>query len=470
MPRRPRAAWRKENGTPWSRISRPSAGCPFSRKAREAFPEAVRIGVVPFQPVAGSASLLRAPGGVRSPGSERTGSGAGALLPPAGSPARRAHLPDRRRTGRASFRARRLPAPGGKPQQPDTSIGEIAEIIEGDVGTSARLLQLVNSVIFRTSREIVTVKMAASFLGLNVIKNVVLSMEAFQAFQKIPSVPGFSLDELQAHCRLTAAIAATNGASRGRARRRHRRALCCTTSASSCSLTKCRTALRVCWPAPRRNKSRCIESRKSCGASPTPRWEPTCWGCGDCPCGSPKPSPTITRPPPFRTSASTPSRRSTWPTCWPMKQEGTRGRPSEWDLAFLEGLGVRPRLAGWKTMAREVACAQPGIGHCGRGLNEAEMRDGPVDGNSRAGQLRGESDAGNLLKVLIGSGEGLLKKNLTRWGYEVTVVSDGNEALALLTPARPSQAGHPQLRNGRLARGRPLPPRCAPSPSIPTPT
>ena len=89
----------------------------------------------------------------------------------------------------------------------ETSIGEIAEIIEGDVGTSARLLQLVNSIIFRTTREIVTVKMAASFLGLDVIKNVVLSMEAFQAFQKIPTIPGFSLDELQAHCRLTAAIA-----------------------------------------------------------------------------------------------------------------------------------------------------------------------------------------------------------------------------------------------------------------------
>jgi putative nucleotidyltransferase with HDIG domain len=90
--------------------------------------------------------------------------------------------------------------------RPETSIGEIAEIIEGDVGTSARLLQLVNSVIFRTSREIVTVKMAASLLGLNVIKNVILSMEAFQAFQKIPAIPGFSWEELQTHCRLTAAI------------------------------------------------------------------------------------------------------------------------------------------------------------------------------------------------------------------------------------------------------------------------
>jgi len=44
------------------------------------------------------------------------------------------------------------------------------------------------------------------------------------------------------------------------------------------------------------------------------------------------------------------------------------------------------------------------------------------------------------LKVLIHTGEDLLKKNLTRWGYEVLSASDGNDALALLT-----QTDHPKL-------------------------
>jgi two-component system cell cycle response regulator len=44
------------------------------------------------------------------------------------------------------------------------------------------------------------------------------------------------------------------------------------------------------------------------------------------------------------------------------------------------------------------------------------------------------------VKVLISPGEGLLKKNLTRWGYEVSVVADGNEALRLLT-----RQEHPKL-------------------------
>ncbi len=44
------------------------------------------------------------------------------------------------------------------------------------------------------------------------------------------------------------------------------------------------------------------------------------------------------------------------------------------------------------------------------------------------------------MKVLISPGEDLLKKNLTRWGYQVEVVSSGDEALRLLT-----QPGHPKL-------------------------
>lgn len=105
------------------------------------------------------------------------------------------------------------PAPGvylrlmEKLHAPDASVAEAAAIIEGDVGTSAKLLQVVNSVVFRTSREIVTVKMAASFLGLDVIKSVVLSLEAFQSFGKLPGVPNFSLTELQVHCRLAASLA-----------------------------------------------------------------------------------------------------------------------------------------------------------------------------------------------------------------------------------------------------------------------
>jgi putative nucleotidyltransferase with HDIG domain len=98
-----------------------------------------------------------------------------------------------------------------KLNQADASIGEIAEIIEGDTAISAKLLQMVNSSMFRTSREIVTVKMAAGFLGLEVMKNLILSLGAFQAFEALPAISEFSLSGLQSHGRLTAAIAGQLG-------------------------------------------------------------------------------------------------------------------------------------------------------------------------------------------------------------------------------------------------------------------
>jgi HD-like signal output (HDOD) protein len=92
-------------------------------------------------------------------------------------------------------------------QEQEVSVEEVAEIVEADAAISAKLLQLVNSAIFRTSCEIATVQLAASYLGLNAIKDLVLSTEVFRAFEKSKPIPGFSVDELQIHGRLTAKIA-----------------------------------------------------------------------------------------------------------------------------------------------------------------------------------------------------------------------------------------------------------------------
>jgi HD-like signal output (HDOD) protein len=101
-----------------------------------------------------------------------------------------------------------------KLDQRDTSIEEIAEIVEDDVAISAKLLRLVNSALFRTSQEIATVQMAATYLGLNIIKNLVLSTEVYSQFEKTPKIAGFSIEELQVHSRLTADIARSMNLSR----------------------------------------------------------------------------------------------------------------------------------------------------------------------------------------------------------------------------------------------------------------
>jgi HD-like signal output (HDOD) protein/CheY-like chemotaxis protein len=95
-----------------------------------------------------------------------------------------------------------------KLNEPDASVDEVAEIVAGDIAISARLLQLANSAIFRTSREIATVKMAASYLGLSMVRNLVLASEVFRAFADAHPVMGFSVEGLQSHARLTAGIVA----------------------------------------------------------------------------------------------------------------------------------------------------------------------------------------------------------------------------------------------------------------------
>lgn len=46
--------------------------------------------------------------------------------------------------------------------------------------------------------------------------------------------------------------------------------------------------------------------------------------------------------------------------------------------------------------------------------------------------------ANGPLRIVISDGEGSLCKTLTRWGYEVSVAADGNEALRLLTQQDPA--------------------------------
>jgi HD-like signal output (HDOD) protein len=91
---------------------------------------------------------------------------------------------------------------------PDTSLQRVSKIIEQDVGVSAKVLQLVNSAFFGIAHSITNIQGAVSYLGINTLKNLVLSVEIFRAFQPKRDLPGFSLEKLQHHAQLTAHIAA----------------------------------------------------------------------------------------------------------------------------------------------------------------------------------------------------------------------------------------------------------------------
>jgi HD-like signal output (HDOD) protein len=91
--------------------------------------------------------------------------------------------------------------------RPDTSIGQVAEILEHDVAMSAKVLQLVNSAFFGLAQTVTSLQSAASYLGLETIKNLVLVSEAFKVFVPDSRIPQSVLEAIQRHAQKTAAIA-----------------------------------------------------------------------------------------------------------------------------------------------------------------------------------------------------------------------------------------------------------------------
>jgi HD-like signal output (HDOD) protein/CheY-like chemotaxis protein len=91
---------------------------------------------------------------------------------------------------------------------PDSSLQKVAKIVEQDVGVSAKVLQLVNSAFFGIAHSITNIQSAVSVIGINTLKNLVLSVEIFRAFRPQRDLQGFSLEGLHNHAQLTAHIAA----------------------------------------------------------------------------------------------------------------------------------------------------------------------------------------------------------------------------------------------------------------------
>jgi HD-like signal output (HDOD) protein len=91
---------------------------------------------------------------------------------------------------------------------PSVSLEQVAATVEQDVAVAAKVLQLVNSAFFGLAREVATVPVAVGYLGFEVLKQLVLTVELFRTFSCELHVPGFSVEEIQRHSRCVAAIAA----------------------------------------------------------------------------------------------------------------------------------------------------------------------------------------------------------------------------------------------------------------------
>jgi HD-like signal output (HDOD) protein len=87
-----------------------------------------------------------------------------------------------------------------------STVTEVAAIIRQDVAITAKLLQLCNSSFFGLKREITDVEQALNYLGMSVIRSLVLSHEIV-ASMSVGRPAGFSPERHQEHSLLVAAIA-----------------------------------------------------------------------------------------------------------------------------------------------------------------------------------------------------------------------------------------------------------------------
>jgi len=69
-------------------------------------------------------------------------------------------------------------------QSPDPSVAKVAEIVSRDVAISAKVLQVVNSAYIGLRNRVVSVAQAASLLGMDNLRNLVLMAEVFSPLQE----------------------------------------------------------------------------------------------------------------------------------------------------------------------------------------------------------------------------------------------------------------------------------------------
>ena len=93
-----------------------------------------------------------------------------------------------------------------KMHDPDVSLPAVGDIIARDIGMTAKILKLVNSAFFALRRVVSSPNEAVSYLGLDTIKALVLSLHAFAQFDS-EKVGNFSMNALWSHSLRTAAAA-----------------------------------------------------------------------------------------------------------------------------------------------------------------------------------------------------------------------------------------------------------------------
>ena len=91
--------------------------------------------------------------------------------------------------------------------EPNTCANDLNRVISLDPVLTGRVLQLVNSAYYSLPSKVNSLTRAIILLGINTVKNVVLSFAIFETFSRGDSFRVFSADDFWAHSLSTAAAA-----------------------------------------------------------------------------------------------------------------------------------------------------------------------------------------------------------------------------------------------------------------------
>jgi HD-like signal output (HDOD) protein len=90
---------------------------------------------------------------------------------------------------------------------PMTSTGQIEDLFSKDQGLTVKALKLANSAYYAIPGGAKTLNRAITFLGLNTIKQLLITASIFEAFKKLDSPPDFRLSEFWQHSMGAAIVA-----------------------------------------------------------------------------------------------------------------------------------------------------------------------------------------------------------------------------------------------------------------------
>ncbi len=103
-------------------------------------------------------------------------------------------------------------------RDPRTGTLEIGRIVARDLALAATILKLVNSAFFGFESEIVEIHEAVNYLGIEIIKSLVLSFGIFEQFER-GRIPTEFMESLWQHSLATASAARTIAVAQGAPRR-----------------------------------------------------------------------------------------------------------------------------------------------------------------------------------------------------------------------------------------------------------